>query len=55
MVLLFATVNRKRREHEAPYVPSSVFLLGYLLVWTAFSAVATVMQWGYTTPPCCLP
>ena len=46
MVLLFATVNRKRREHEAPYVPSSVFLLGYLLVWTAFSAVATVMQWG---------
>lgn len=45
MVLLFATVNRKRRERDAPYVPTAFFLLGYLLVWTGFSAAATLLQW----------
>ncbi len=46
MVLLFATLNRKRREREAPYTPTAFFLAGYLLVWTAFSALATLAQWG---------
>lgn len=27
-------------------MPTAVFLLGYLLVWTAFSAAATLAQWG---------
>jgi predicted metal-binding membrane protein len=45
MVLTFAAVNRKRREQERPFVPTSVFLLGYLAVWTAFSALATGAQW----------
>ncbi|CAA9454576.1 MAG: Probable transmembrane protein [uncultured Rubrobacteraceae bacterium] len=46
MILLFAGVNRRRREQQAPYVPTSVFLLGYLVVWAAFSVLATAAQWG---------
>jgi predicted metal-binding membrane protein len=46
MVLTFALVNRKRREREQPFVPTSAFLLGYLVVWTVFSALATLAQWG---------
>ncbi|GIX48587.1 MAG: metal-binding protein [Candidatus Tectimicrobiota bacterium] len=46
MLLLFATINRRRRAQQRPYVPTAIFLGGYLLVWTAFSAVATLAQWG---------
>jgi len=46
MILLFATINRKHRQQERPFVATSVFLLGYLVVWTLFSAVATLIQWG---------
>jgi predicted metal-binding membrane protein len=45
MILTFAHVNRNRREQEQPYVRTGIFLLGYLLVWTAFSAIAAVGQW----------
>ncbi|MEO8427827.1 MAG: DUF2182 domain-containing protein [Verrucomicrobiota bacterium] len=45
MVLMFATVNRKRREQERPFVPTGIFLLGYVAVWTIFSAFAAVAQW----------
>lgn len=45
MILTFAMINRKRREQERPFVPTGLFLLGYLLVWTAFSLVAAVAQW----------
>ena len=45
MILTFATVNRKRREQEGPFVSTGVFLSGYLAVWTAFSALAAVAQW----------
>jgi predicted metal-binding membrane protein len=46
MILMFAGVNRRRREQQVPYVPTSVFLLGYLVVWAAFSVLATAAQWG---------
>ncbi|MBI4661996.1 MAG: DUF2182 domain-containing protein [Verrucomicrobia bacterium] len=45
-VLLFARLNRKRREQERPYVPAAVFLCGYLAVWTLFSLVIAVAQWA---------
>ncbi len=45
MVLTFALVNRRRREQERPYVPTVIFLLGYLAVWAGFSAVVAVAQW----------
>ena len=46
MILVFAAVNRKRREQQRPFIPTSIFLLGYLVVWSAFAAGATLAQWG---------
>src|SRR5690348_12507152 len=45
MILTFAKVQRNRREQERPFVATGIFLLGYLVVWTSFSAVAAVLQW----------
>ena len=46
MLLMFAALNRRRREREAPYVPTAVFLAGYVVVWGAFSLAATLGNWG---------
>jgi predicted metal-binding membrane protein len=46
MILMFAAVHRKRRESSAPYVPTGMFVLGYLIIWVVFSALATLAQWG---------
>lgn len=46
MVLLFARINRQRREQERPFVPTAIFLSGYLLVWTGYSFLITLVQWG---------
>lgn len=45
MITAFATINRRRRERSAPYVPTAVFLLGYLIAWAGFSILATALQW----------
>jgi len=44
MILLFATVNRKRREQERPFMSTGIFALAYLVMWTIFAAVATLAQ-----------
>jgi predicted metal-binding membrane protein len=46
MILTFAKVQRNRREQERPFVSTGIFVLGYLAVWTGFSAVAAVLQWA---------
>ena len=46
MLLMFAALNRKRREQEAPYVSTGIFLAGYVIVWTAFAVAATLGNWG---------
>jgi predicted metal-binding membrane protein len=46
MILAFLTVNQRRQATARPLVPVTIFLLGYLTVWTAFSAVATLAEWG---------
>jgi predicted metal-binding membrane protein len=46
LILIFAAANRKRKERKDPFVHTAVFLTGYLLVWTGFSALATLAQWG---------
>jgi predicted metal-binding membrane protein len=46
MILMFAAVNRRRGKQEVSYVPASVFLAGYLVVWATFSVIATAAQWG---------
>lgn len=42
----FAAINRSRHERGATYVPTVIFLAGYLAVWTAFSALAVLLQWA---------
>ena len=49
MVLMFANVQRRRQQQQRPFVPTSVFLIGYLVVWTVFSIIATFAQWGLHT------
>ena len=44
MLLAFAGVNRRRRESGGPFVPTALFLGGYLLVWSGFSLAATLAQ-----------
>ena len=46
MILLFAAVNRKQRERGRPFAPVGAFVAGYIAVWSAFSALATLSQWG---------
>jgi predicted metal-binding membrane protein len=46
MVLMFATVSRSKRTRGQDFVPVSIFLLGYLIAWGAFSVAATLVQWG---------
>ena len=48
MVLLYARVVRraqKKGQMARAVVPTAWFVLGYLTVWLAFSAVAVVVQW----------
>ena len=46
MVLLFTGVMRKRASDGRPLVSTAFFVVGYLLVWVGFSAVATFANWG---------
>jgi predicted metal-binding membrane protein len=46
MILTFAAVQRRRREQARPYVPTGIFLGGYLTIWTAFSALTAIAQWA---------
>jgi predicted metal-binding membrane protein len=46
VTLLVAAIARKRREAGgAPGMSTAPFVLGYLAVWFAFAATATVLQW----------
>ena len=45
MILMFTAMNRRRAEQGRPLARTGVFVLGYVAVWTAFSAVATAAQW----------
>lgn len=46
MVLMFASINRRRRERLDPIASTGMFLLGYIVVWAWYSALATLGQWG---------
>lgn len=49
LLLLFANVQSSRRAQNRPFVPTGVFLLGYLVVWYGFAAAAVIAQWGLHT------
>jgi predicted metal-binding membrane protein len=44
MVLTHAAIMRRRVMRGAPFVSSGLFLAGYLLAWSGFSAVAALAQ-----------
>lgn len=44
-ILNFATLSRERQRQGQTYVPTAVFVMGYLVVWVAFSGAATLLQW----------
>ena len=46
MILMYATLQRRKRERDEPYVPTTMFVAGYLIVWGAFSVAATAAQWS---------
>jgi predicted metal-binding membrane protein len=48
-ILLFSGLVRQNPESERPLLRSHLFALGYLLAWTAFSVLATMLQWGIET------
>lgn len=45
LILIFAMMNRQQRQQQNPFVPTGYLLIGYFLVWAAFSLVATLLQW----------
>ena len=45
MILIFARVDRSQGTGRT-YTATTLFALGYVLVWAAFSVAATAMQWG---------
>ena len=46
MILTVARVHRSRPARGGVSLPLAAFVAGYLLVWTGFSAVAALAQWG---------
>jgi predicted metal-binding membrane protein len=45
MILVFAAAQARRQENGAS-LSAGFFSLGYVAVWTAFSALAALAQWG---------
>jgi predicted metal-binding membrane protein len=46
MILTYATLNRRQPGQPESLLSTAVFLGGYLLVWSGFSTLATLVQWG---------
>jgi predicted metal-binding membrane protein len=46
MILMYAALQRRKRERHEPFVPTTMFVAGYMLVWGAFSVAATATQWS---------
>lgn len=49
MVLTYARFGRQNQQEQAPFLITAIFFLGYILVWAASSAGATIAQWGLHT------
>jgi predicted metal-binding membrane protein len=46
MAFGFLGVNQRRRKSGRAAVPTSIFVAGYIVVWSGYSAAATLAQWG---------
>jgi predicted metal-binding membrane protein len=45
MVLLYVEIGRRNAGRGDAFAPAGWFAAGYLLAWTAFAALATLVQW----------
>lgn len=45
MILLYATIARRRQASGGVIPTTGIFALGYLAVWAMFSVAATILQW----------
>ncbi len=45
ILLLFARINRKEKSAGRPFIPTGIFVAGYLVAWGGFSLLATGLQW----------
>lgn len=46
MTLIYAAVARKAATQGTTLAPAAFFVSGYIVIWSVFSVVATVAQWG---------
>lgn len=46
MILMFARINRDHRARDEPFVPTAIFVTGYIAIWSVFSLAATMAQWA---------
>lgn len=44
MILSYAAINRRKQNDQKVLLATFSFMLGYLTIWTLFSAVATALQ-----------
>ena len=45
MILTFSTISRGQRQKKLPYVNTSIFVVGYIIVSIGYSLAATFLQW----------
>ncbi len=45
MILTFTTIHNRQAQGDV-VAPTAAFLVGYIVVWSAFSLAATLAQWG---------
>lgn len=46
VILLVEKLNQQRKRRHSSYAPSLYFMLGYLLAWSFYSAVITLVQYA---------
>ena len=46
MIVTYAEIHRKQQPDQRSFGATGAFLLGYVFLWTTFSALATLAQWG---------
>jgi predicted metal-binding membrane protein len=45
LVLIFAMVNRQKKQQQAPFVSATYLFAGYYVAWAIFGLLATLLQW----------
>ena len=46
MALIYAAIARKAARQGTTLAPTAFFVCGYIVIWSVFSVVATLAQWG---------